>query len=239
MCCFLLCRPFTCEPLSCQPITYTKERYRHLGNLDLVDFSRVGDELQIDALIGSDHFWQLVYREDDTGESGPTAIETHLGWALSGASSTTEQNRPARLSTSHVMHISTTHLSDSPPHLSNLLKAFWDLESLGIKQEEPSVYCNFKKTFMFKNGHYEVNLPLSQPRQGYQAIEPFLDGDLMDYSRDYVIILRCYRSTTLSCRSSCNKASLRKLTRPSRPQVELYTTSLTMQSLGRTNKLQN
>ena len=112
------------------------------------------------------------------GESGPTAIETHLGWALSGAvSSTTEQNRPVRLSTSHAMHISTTHLSDSPPHLSNLLKAFWDLESLGIKQEEPSVYGNFKKTFMFKNGHYEMNLP---SRQGYQAIEPLLDGDLMD-----------------------------------------------------------
>ena len=67
MCCFLLCQPFICEPLSCQPIAYTKEQYRHLGNFDLVNLSRVSDELQIDALIGSDYFWQLVYREDDTG----------------------------------------------------------------------------------------------------------------------------------------------------------------------------
>ena len=152
--------PFICEPLSCQPIAYTKERYRHLANLDLADFSRVGDELQIDALIGSDHYWQLVTGKVIQGESGPTAIETHLGWVLSGpVSNTTEQNKPTRPPTSHAMHVSTTHLSDSPPHLSNLLKAFWELESLGIKQEEPSVYDNFKKTVMFKNGRYEVNLP--------------------------------------------------------------------------------
>ena len=159
--------PFICEPLSCQPIAYTKERYRHLANLDLADFSRVGDELQIDALIGSDHYWQLVTGKVIQGESGPTAIETHLGWVLSGpVSNTTEQNKPTRPPTSHAMHVSTTHLSDSPPHLSNLLKAFWELESLGIKQEEPSVYDNFKKTVMFKNGRYEVNLPwkLTQTR---------------------------------------------------------------------------
>lgn len=47
--------PLICEPLSCQPIAYTKEKYSHLANLDLASFSRVGDELQIDALIGSDH----------------------------------------------------------------------------------------------------------------------------------------------------------------------------------------
>ena len=35
-------------------------KYRHLAELDLADFYRVGDELQIDALIGSDHYWQLV-----------------------------------------------------------------------------------------------------------------------------------------------------------------------------------
>ena len=68
--------PFICEPLSCQPIAYTKERYRHLANLDLADFSRVGDELQIDALIGSDLYWQLVTGKVIQGESGSTAIET-------------------------------------------------------------------------------------------------------------------------------------------------------------------
>ena len=57
------------------------------------------------------------------------------------------------------MHINAIHLFDSLPHLSSQLQAFWELESLGIKQEEPSVHGNFKKTIIFKNGRYEVNLP--------------------------------------------------------------------------------
>ena len=151
--------PLICEPLSCQPIAYTKEKYGHLANLDLADFSRVGDELQIDALIGSDHYWQLVIGKVIQGESGPIAIHTHLGWVLSGpVCGTTEQTSPARLPTSYLMHVNATHLSDALPHLSSQLKAFWELESLGIKQEE-SVHGNFKKTIMFKNGRYEVNLP--------------------------------------------------------------------------------
>ena len=110
-------------------------------------------------MIGSDHYWQLVTGKVIQGESGPTAIHTHLGWVLSvPVCGTTEQTSPARFPTSYVMHVNATHLSDSLPHLSSQLKAFWELESLGIKQEE-SVHGNFKKTIMFKNGRYEVNLP--------------------------------------------------------------------------------
>lgn len=62
---------------------------------------------------------------------------------------TAKQNSPATPPTKYVMHVSTTHLCNSMPHLCSLLKAFWELESLGIKQEEP---------YLFKNGCYEVNL---------------------------------------------------------------------------------
>ena len=152
--------PLICDPLSCQPIAYTKERYRHLANLDLADFSRVGDELQIDALVGSDHYWQLVTGKVIQAESGPTALQTHLGWVLSGpVCGITEQNAPARIPINYAMYVSTINLSDLSPQLSSLLKKFWELESLGIKQEEPSVHEDFKKTIKFKNGRYEVSLP--------------------------------------------------------------------------------
>ena len=75
--------PLICEPLSCQPVAYSKRQYRHLSGLDLADYSRVGEELQIDALIGLDHYWRLVTGRVVHGESGPTAIYTQLGLYLS------------------------------------------------------------------------------------------------------------------------------------------------------------
>jgi len=85
--------PLICEPLSCQPVVYTKQQYSHLSGLDLADLSCVGDELKIDVLIGSDHYWQLV-----TGKvvRGPTAIHTQLGWVLSGpVGNTSGNNHPS------------------------------------------------------------------------------------------------------------------------------------------------
>ena len=76
--------PLICEPLSCQPIVYTKQKYLHLAELELADSSWVGEELQIDVLIGSDHYWQLATGKVIQGQSGPTAIHTRLGWVLSG-----------------------------------------------------------------------------------------------------------------------------------------------------------
>jgi len=145
--------PLICEPLSCQPIAYTKERYEHLADLDLADFSRVGDELQVDALIGSDHYWQLVTGEVIHGQSGPTAIHTHLGWVLSGP--------VCAAANVHNLHSSYSLLnqSSSTNSMDSLLKSFWELESLGIKPVEPSVHDTFKQSIKFEGGRYQVSLP--------------------------------------------------------------------------------
>ena len=101
--------PFICEPLSYHPVAYTKQCYNHLANLELADSSRVGEELQIDALIGSDHYWQLVTGEIIQGDSGPTAIHIHLGWVLSGpVSCGTESNN------SYLSHSMLIQSSDPP-----------------------------------------------------------------------------------------------------------------------------
>ena len=93
------------------------------------------------------------------GECGPTAIHTQLGWVLSGPVGSTSGSNHASTSlpASHSFHI--THSSDSSNLLDNALKAFWELESLGITQDEPSVYEALKKNIQFKNGRYEVSLP--------------------------------------------------------------------------------
>ena len=42
------------------------------------------EEATIDILIGSDQYWQLVTGEVVKSKSGPTAMNTKLGWVLSG-----------------------------------------------------------------------------------------------------------------------------------------------------------
>lgn len=45
------------------------------------------------------------------------------------------------------------------PALEDCLKRFWDLESLGIAREEPSVYTKFVQRINFDGHRYEVCLP--------------------------------------------------------------------------------
>ena len=127
ICVLFLTVPSICVPVSCQPIAYTREKYRHLADLDLADFSRVGDELQIDGLIGSDHYWQVVTGKVIQAEGGPTAIHTHLGWVLSGpVCGTTDQTGVVRSPTDHTMLISSMQLHDTQPDLNKTLQAFWE-----------------------------------------------------------------------------------------------------------------
>jgi len=43
--------------------------------------------------------------------------------------------------------------------LDEKLRTFWELESIGIKQEENSFLETFKETITFTNQIYEVGLP--------------------------------------------------------------------------------
>jgi len=54
-------------------------------------------------------------------------------------------------------------LPPADTQLDPWLKKFWDLESLGIADHEPSVYEEFVKRITFRGGHYEVHLPWKEP----------------------------------------------------------------------------
>ena len=128
--------PTICEPLSCQPISASVEANGHLMGLDLADSADGSSHLPVDILVGSDYYWDLVMGSVCRSEKGPTAIHTKLGWVFSGPT----------LSSSTVLcsytYITTTHLlqvDDRPAKSTKLaeqLRAFWELESLGISEEE-------------------------------------------------------------------------------------------------------
>ena len=153
--------PLICEPLSHQPITFCKATYDQLAPLNLADFQEGPTELDIDMLIGSDHYWKIVTGEIVRGDNGPTAICTHLGWVLSGPTYCPDQRTSAvNVITTHTLKIDSQEAqSQTDEGLDVTLQQFWDLESRGIKGNDGSTLETFDESIVFKDGRYQVCLP--------------------------------------------------------------------------------
>ena len=150
--------PTICEPLVGQPVIACVKQHPHLLGLELADFSTTKGSLPIDVLIGADWYWELVTGNVCRGVDGPTAIHTKLGWVLSGPSSHNELALCAvNLSITHVLH--TGVLPEKPSSLDDQLRAFWELEALGIQDKEKTLYDEFTGVVQFKDGRYQVPLP--------------------------------------------------------------------------------
>ena len=147
--------PLICSPLTSQPISQAKERYDHLFDLELADEAHSTERLDVDILIGSDLYWELVTGRVIRGDSGPVAIETKAGWVLSGPTNRQEVAVNLTFTSSHVLRVDVT----SEPTLDDCLRQFWDLESLGVLPDEPSVYERFVQRVRFNGERYEVSLP--------------------------------------------------------------------------------
>ena len=148
--------PVICNPLTSQPIRHTQESYEHLTGLELADSAGASDTLDVDVLIGSDWYWNLVTGRIIRGRSGPIAIHTKVGWVLSGPTNHQEVTVNLTLTSTHALKIDTCPLE---PNLEDHLKRFWELESLGIAKDEASVYDKFVQQIRFDGNRYEVSLP--------------------------------------------------------------------------------
>ena len=152
--------PLISEPLLCQPVSLCQDTFDHLTSLDLADNSDGHSRLQVDILVGSDQYWNLTTGEIRRGDSGPVAIETELGWVLSGPAPTdtpaVEHSSLANIVTCHALRIDAQLTND---RLHSTLKKFWELESLGVGDDDKSVLADFSKSITFNNGRYEVFLP--------------------------------------------------------------------------------
>ncbi len=154
--------PIICEPLSCQPVSVCQDSFDHLMGLDLADPSDGRSRLDIDILVGSDQYWDLTTGETRRGRSGPVAINTELGWVLSGPAACTspDQNQPFTSLTTHTLRVDGLPLAVQA--LDDRLKSFWDLESFGISpysDTDPSVNETFESSICFVDGRYQVKLP--------------------------------------------------------------------------------
>ena len=170
--------PHICDPVRMQPISSFRNAYEHLSGLELADSGGITGELEIDILIGSDHYWRLVTGRVLRGVSGPTAVETRLGWVLSGP---VEEAPPETMMinfvathTTHSLRVDTFTEQES---LDAGLRRFWELDSLGILK---NVYEKFTQQISLKQGRYEVHLPWKESHpplpDNYELCRKRLDG---------------------------------------------------------------
>ena len=120
--------PLICEPLSEQPIMCVAELFPHISGLDLADPHFSGENLDVNILIGSDHYWEVATGNVMRGVCEPTAIETKFGWVLSGSvHSISSEPSVANLVSSHVLRLDASpDTTESEANLDMRLKKFWD-----------------------------------------------------------------------------------------------------------------
>ena len=117
----------------------------------------------MDILIGADQYWNIANGEVKRGESGPVAMNTRFGFNLPGPveNAPRSETRSVSLAATNVLRIDTRRdeMDIHEMELDEKLRTFWELESIGITQEENSVLETFKEAVTFKNQRYEVGLP--------------------------------------------------------------------------------
>ena len=129
-----------------------------MRNLEFSDISS-GRELEIHVIIGLEDLCKLKTGNMKWANAGdPVAEETRLGLTLMGPTNTSEDQG----SSSSVL------LATNNENLSNQIGKLWDLETVGIR-EENSVEEEFEDTVSFNGERYSVQLPWKSDRVNLQT----------------------------------------------------------------------
>ena len=162
-----LCFPKICSAVSAR---VNIDNHVHLQGLELADMSIAETGQQdIDVLIGSDYYFNIVFGDVICGSSGPVAVGSMFGWVLSGPTSA-EESREKFATTKliierpELMTLSPFDIHSQNDELCNALQKFWDIESLGVREKPPVSQSDggeFLESIHFdeNEGQYEVGLP--------------------------------------------------------------------------------
>ena len=128
-----------CSPISNQTIEVAKTTHDHLRDLPLADFNNnSGNNLNIDILIGGGFCWSFVSGNIRKGRTGAIALETTLGWVLSGnAGVSSFRNKHV---SPHILKLGCAKVETSADTFSkrdqillNEVKKFWEIEDVNSK----------------------------------------------------------------------------------------------------------
>ena len=180
--------PEICPPPHSEPVEIYKEQFQHLEGLDLAD--EVVEEPfrgdNIDVMLGLDWYYSIVDSEQKRGICGPVATKSRVGWLAAGPIFTkTDKRDPPMMS---CLTMADDHSNEN---LNDLVKNFWSLEAIGIKEEDTEdVLKRFEETTWFneETGKYRVSLPWRdtslQLADNYQLCLKYLLCRLMQFRKD-------------------------------------------------------
>ncbi len=145
--------------ISNEHVEVVKNDFPHLRDLWFSDVCKTKEQLEIDLLIGADYLWEFQKGTTRRGESEePVAIETELGWVLSGPLKRKETDSKQEVSVNFVAQDS---IAIDRGRVENEVSKLWDLDSLGIRVND-EVHETFEDDIEFRNGRYSVKLPWKQ-----------------------------------------------------------------------------
>ena len=161
-----LCFPKICSPLS---TTIDLNQYPHLQHLNLSDLNIIEgnhSDSDIDILLSVDYYFELMTGEIVRGDHGPVAMNSEFGWIVCGP--TTDRVDNSGISVVNLLIEKQGSLSvpgsfessDHESELSKSLHRFWEIESMGI-HEEQEAKGDFLEEIQFNHNknQYEVKLP--------------------------------------------------------------------------------
>ncbi|XP_068717114.1 uncharacterized protein [Montipora capricornis] len=123
-----------CGPITNQTIEIAQQYYPHLQGLPLADHSRGDEDLEIDVMIGADHYWSVA--------------QNHV---------------LSTVNVSHVLktecQIIEENLVSDDFLLKEELSKFWDYDTLGVKDSEGDFLEDYLIKVKFNGIRYEVSLP--------------------------------------------------------------------------------
>ena len=128
-----------------------------------------------------DHYWDIATGETIKGDIGPVATATKCGYIVSGVHHDDSINGAQQSLSTMVLRTDGKSRDDEVE-----LKNFWDLETIGIKEQ--NVEDEFDVKIQKENGKYLVNLPWKNEHEllcdNYNLAERRLMSTLKRFRRD-------------------------------------------------------
>ena len=113
----------------------------------------------IDLVIGADTCWEFVTGETQRDKScSLVAQKSIFGYLVS--SPLMNDSSLKQVNPTHVMKI----VCNQDNSLSEKIDKLWDLDTIGVKENETSVYDRFISDIKFENSRYSVSLPFKENR---------------------------------------------------------------------------